>query len=144
MKLVFPAAVEPQDGGFLVTFRDLPEAITEGDTLEEALLNAEDCLDEAIAGRLDDSEAIPKPSAPLQAEHLVVLPIETSLKLALMLAVSAHGLTKTALAQLLEVDEKVARRLLDPHYSSKLSVMQKALRALKAGVAIEVDDYATA
>ena len=74
----------------------------------------------------------------------MVLPIETSLKLALMLAVSAHGLTKTALAQLLEVDEKVARRLLDPHYSSKLSVMQKALRALKAGVAIEVDDYATA
>ena len=26
-----------KDGGFLVRFRDLPEAITQGDTVEEAL-----------------------------------------------------------------------------------------------------------
>jgi predicted RNase H-like HicB family nuclease len=27
----------PEEGGYTVTFRDVPEAITEGDTLEDAL-----------------------------------------------------------------------------------------------------------
>ena len=41
----FPATLTPDpDGGFTVTFRDVPEAITEGDTREEALLRAEDAL----------------------------------------------------------------------------------------------------
>jgi hypothetical protein len=42
----YPATLNPdQDGGFTVTFRDVPEAITEGDTREEALLRAEDALE---------------------------------------------------------------------------------------------------
>jgi len=41
----YPAALTPDlDGGFTVTFRDVPEAITEGDTREEVLLRAEDAL----------------------------------------------------------------------------------------------------
>jgi hypothetical protein len=39
----YPATLMPDpDGGFTITFRDVPEAITEGDTREEALLRAED------------------------------------------------------------------------------------------------------
>ncbi|HEY6342635.1 MAG TPA: type II toxin-antitoxin system HicB family antitoxin [Bryobacteraceae bacterium] len=32
-------------GGFVVTFPDIPEAITEGDTIEEALRMAEEALE---------------------------------------------------------------------------------------------------
>jgi antitoxin HicB len=37
------------DGGYVVTFRDLPEAITQGDSIAECLKEASDCLEEAIA-----------------------------------------------------------------------------------------------
>jgi predicted RNase H-like HicB family nuclease len=46
----YPAALTPDpDSGFTVTFRDVPEAITEGDLREEALLRAEDALESALA-----------------------------------------------------------------------------------------------
>ena len=48
----------------MVTCRDLPEAITQGETREEALAEAADCLEEAIAARIDDGRDIPSPSAP--------------------------------------------------------------------------------
>ena len=35
-----------------MTFEDLPEAITQGETIAEALAEAADALEEAIAGRL--------------------------------------------------------------------------------------------
>ena len=42
-RALYPATLTPDpDGGFTVTFRDVPEAITEGDSRDEALLRAED------------------------------------------------------------------------------------------------------
>jgi predicted RNase H-like HicB family nuclease len=55
------------DGGYVVTCRDLPEAITQGESIQEALTEAADCLEEAIAGRMDDRRDIPEPSVPLIA-----------------------------------------------------------------------------
>jgi predicted RNase H-like HicB family nuclease len=64
-RFVFPATLTPdkQDGGFIVTFRDLPEAITQGDSIEQSLFEAADCLEEAIAARIDDKLDIPEPSS---------------------------------------------------------------------------------
>lgn len=39
------------EDGYVVTFADLPEAITQGDTFGDAMLNAEDCLEEALANK---------------------------------------------------------------------------------------------
>ncbi len=46
----FPIQLTPDndDGGYVVTFRDLPEAITQGDSVSECLTEAVDCLEEAI------------------------------------------------------------------------------------------------
>jgi antitoxin HicB len=46
----YPAVLIPDPhGGFTVTFRNVPEVITEADTREEALLRAEDALESALA-----------------------------------------------------------------------------------------------
>lgn len=52
---------DQDDGGYVVTCRDLPEAITQGNTVEEALAEAADCLEEAIAARLDDRRDMRSP-----------------------------------------------------------------------------------
>ncbi|MEK8017582.1 MAG: type II toxin-antitoxin system HicB family antitoxin [Candidatus Parabeggiatoa sp.] len=48
----YPTRLVPdrQDGGFVVTFVDLPEAITQGDDLADALHQAADCLEEVNKG----------------------------------------------------------------------------------------------
>ena len=66
----YPADIRADDDGrFVVKFPDLPEALTDGATFDEALLEASDCLSEALAGRLVGKEPIPKPS-PLNGMHL--------------------------------------------------------------------------
>jgi antitoxin HicB len=46
-------APDKDDGGYVVTCRDLPEALTQGETREEALAEAADRLEEVIAARID-------------------------------------------------------------------------------------------
>ena len=53
---------EEREGGFSVTFPDFDEAFTDGDTLAEAVAEAGDCLEEALAGRIARREDIPVPS----------------------------------------------------------------------------------
>lgn len=45
---IYPALLTPteHEGGFVVTFPDIPEAITQEDDVTDALLQAVDCLEE--------------------------------------------------------------------------------------------------
>ncbi len=51
MTISDPAILEPQvEGGYFVRFPDLEEAISEGDTLDEALFNAAEVLSLTLDG----------------------------------------------------------------------------------------------
>ena len=69
----YPAVftLDSQEGGYVVTFPDFPEAITQGNSLNEARCEAVDCLDEALAGRLRLGKPLPEPSALLQGGYLI-------------------------------------------------------------------------
>lgn len=73
-RLRYPAIFEAApEGGFVVTFRDIPEAITQGDTEAEAMEMAEDALFSAMEFYLEDKRPVPLPSAALPGERLVTL-----------------------------------------------------------------------
>jgi antitoxin HicB len=56
----FPVFLEPQEGGgFTVLVPALPEVVTEGDTEEEALANAQEAIRAILAYRRDNRIAIP-------------------------------------------------------------------------------------
>jgi predicted RNase H-like HicB family nuclease len=65
-----------EEGGFVVTCRDLPEVVTQGDDLEQALSEAADAMDEAFASRIKRGDTFPEPSAPKRGEHIVSPPAE--------------------------------------------------------------------
>jgi antitoxin HicB len=97
----YPVTLTPDetDGGFVVTFEDVPEAITQGDTREDALLEAADALDEAIAVRIKLGLDIPQPSL-ADDRPLVPAPALTAAKVALHFALRASsGLSKSELAE---------------------------------------------
>ena len=118
------------DGGFVVTCRDVPEAITQGETLDEAMLEAADCLEEAIAARIDDGRDIPMPTEVVRGEKLVSVPPSMALKAAVYLAVREAGLSNSELARRMQLDEKEARRILDPHHPTKIARIEAALSVL--------------
>lgn len=58
----------------MVTFRDVPEAITQGDTDDEAFEMAADALVSALEFYMEKGRPWPVASAPLPGERLVPLP----------------------------------------------------------------------
>jgi predicted RNase H-like HicB family nuclease len=48
-----------QEGGFVATFKDIPEAITQGETKHEALAAAKDALETALDFYFEDNRAVP-------------------------------------------------------------------------------------
>ena len=114
----------------MVTFRDLPEAVTQGDSLEESLAQASDCLAEAIAARIDDNREMPKTSEIHSHEHRIAVPLHIALKAALYEAIEESGPLNTQLGAKSGKDEKEIRRILDPHHGTKLPTLETALKAL--------------
>ena len=140
---VYPATRTPErGGGFTVQFHDLPEAITSGKDRSDALLQASDCLEEAIAGRIADELEIPEPSALRRKQASVPLPAPMAAKAALYLAIRDAGVSNIELARRLKLDEKEMRRVLDPRLATGLSRIQKVLEALGQRLIVGVETAA--
>jgi antitoxin HicB len=131
-----------KNGAFTVTFADLPEAITSGVNLQDALEQAADCLQEAIAGRIVRKEDIPLPAKPRRGQHGIEVALYLAPKLALYLALRGRRMSNSELARRLKTSETVIRRMLDPHHDTKPEKLQAALEALGKRIRIAVSDAA--
>ena len=98
--LVYPATFQPESrGAFTVTFPDFPEAITSGRNRTDALTEAEDCLQEAIAGRMVRKEDIPAASRLKRGQAGVRVALYLAPKLALYLAMREKRINNSELAR---------------------------------------------
>lgn len=127
----YPVLLTPaEEGGYVVTCRDLPPLVTQGEDEKDALAQAADAMDEVFATYMIDGIDFPEPTKTRRRERLVAPPAETVAKAALYVAMREAGISKTQLAKQLGVDEKEVRRLLDPHYGSKLPRIAEAVSVL--------------
>ncbi len=139
MRYAYPYDLAPQpEGGFTVTFPDVPEAITQGETETEAEAMAEDALVTALSFYTESGEMLPIAS-PANGRRLAYVPALVAAKLALHDAMVATGMSNVALARLLGTDEKVVRRLRDPLHQSRITQLDAALRLLGRRLGIVVD-----
>lgn len=145
MKYVYPFDIERdrQAGSHVVSFPDVPEAHTEGDTATEAAGNAPDCLIAALGGYIELNRKLPRPSRVRRGEHVVILPPLVAAKLALYQAMLDARMTKVSLAAMLgHGSETAARRLLDLDHGSRIEQVDAALAALGKRLIVEVRDAA--
>jgi antitoxin HicB len=137
----YRARFEPGErkGTLVVSFPDVPEAITEGNGEAQARANAEEALGLALLSYPQRGLALPKPRA--RGAKLVSIAVEPEIaaKLALLEAIRERGLSKSAFARLIGRDEKEVRRILDPRHSTKLSTLSEALRALGQQMVIKTE-----
>jgi antitoxin HicB len=135
----YPAALIPDpDGGFTVTFRDVPEAITEGDTREEALLRAEDVLESALAMYVAAGEPLPGSSAIAPGEELVPLSALGMAKAALYDAMREQRVGRAELARRQRRHLPQVGRVLDLRHTSRMEQVEAALAALGLRLVVDV------
>ena len=136
----YPAALTPDpDGGFTVTFRDVPEAITEGDGREEAVLRAEDALEFALAMYIAAKEPLPRMVRRRRAgEVMVPLSALGMAKTALYEAMREQGVGRAELARRLRWHLPQVARLLDLRHGSRMEQVEAALAALGLRLIVDV------
>ena len=142
MDYAYPCILTPdeEDSCFVVSFPDVPEAITGGATREESLILAEDALVVALSMYVDADEDIPAPSSPTDGQDLITVPPQAAAQLALYTAMRREGKSIRDLARSLGIRESRARRLLNLSRPSPLDLVLSALRTL--GRTLVVADHA--
>lgn len=126
-----------EDSGFVVTCADLPQLITQGESVNDALIAASDALEEVLAGFMIRELKIPV-SKLNDGLSISVSPM-FAVKLAFYICFIDGGLTKSELAKRLGIDEKEVRRMLDPKYPSKLPRLAKGIAVFGKRLQISLD-----
>lgn len=127
-----------EDGRFVATFPDVPEAITDGRDRAQALEMASDALATALAGYVHQHWEIPLPGkvSPGQ-ESVPVIPVVAA-KLALYSAMKMQRVSKVELGRRLGISEGAVRRLTNPDHRSHMSQVHRALDAVGCTVTLDV------
>lgn len=127
----YPAAIEPNgEGGFIASFRDIPEALTEAPTRDEVLDLSADALLVALGFYVESGRAVPSPSVPKAGEVLVDVPPSAAAKVLLLNAMVEKGVRPAELARRLGVSRQEVHRLTSLRHATKIDGVAKALRAL--------------
>lgn len=68
-KVFYPVIFTKEDSNYLIDFPDIPEIITFGESIEDALIMAQDALGVALADEKTEDYPIPTPLEKVMAEH---------------------------------------------------------------------------
>ncbi|MFO1296913.1 MAG: type II toxin-antitoxin system HicB family antitoxin [Rubrivivax sp.] len=127
----YPVILTPQpEGGYTVAFPDVPEAITQGEDEDEALLYAVDALEAALSFYVDNRKPLPAPSKPRRGQRVVHPSALESAKLAIYAEMLAQGVRKSDLARKLGWHLPQVDRLLDLNHASRMEHLESAARIL--------------
>ena len=150
MRYAYPCLIERDTEEFaasgreayVITFRDVPPAISGGWSWPEALEMAQDCLDVALTFYTDDSQPLPTPSPLRDGEVMISTTPTVAAKLALYTAMREQGITEGHIGEQLGLDESATKKLLNPLYRSHITTVRRALAVV--GRELVVEDCAVA
>ncbi|MEX2952556.1 type II toxin-antitoxin system HicB family antitoxin [Serratia fonticola] len=132
----YPVDLQPDSGGYVVSFPDIPEALTQGDTREEALAMALDALITAFDFYFEDNQPIPLPSE--VTGDYVEVPLSVASKVLMLNALIESGLTRVELADRIGIKKQEVNRLINLQHATKIDAIQKAMNALGKQLEITV------
>ncbi len=122
----------------MVTFVDIPEAITFGMDEDEALLQAVDALESALTFYIEDRKLLPSPSKPKKGQKTVRPSALECGKLGVYQAMTEQGIKKSELARRLGWHMPQIDRLFDLRHASKLDQIEAAASVLGKHVKLQI------
>lgn len=127
----YAVQIDREGDAFVVSSRDLPELNSVGYSLEEAFAEALDGIETALMiYYMDGKKAIPSPSEAHDGEHLINLPAQVSLKIALYNEMLKQKITRAELGRRLHWQQAQVNRLWSLDHSTKLESIEAAFNAL--------------
>jgi antitoxin HicB len=127
-----------KDGKFiLVTFPDVPPAITQGIDRAEALTMAKEALELSMEFYFDDMRPVPMPSKPKRGQAVVELSPSVAAKVLLLNEMLRQKVRPIDLARRLGTTKQEVNRLTNLRHATKIDRIDAALRTLGKRLDIE-------
>lgn len=140
--LIYPIQLDLDNNGtLLVTFPDVPEAVTFGATEADAKVRGVQALIAMFSSHMDDRQPIPMPS-PLDGRPGVILPATVAAKVLLWNAMLGAGIRKADLARRLKVSPTLVDRLMNLSHASRIEQIEAALAALGKRLVVDIREAA--
>jgi antitoxin HicB len=138
--MFYPVTLTKDDNGaWLVRFPDVPDAVTFGETKEEALERAVDALLSVFDAYMKDKKDIPAPSA-RKGKLGVEVPALDASKLALYQTMRAENISKSELGRRLHWHLPQVDRVLRVRHGSQIDQLEQAFAAVGKRLRIEISD----
>lgn len=128
--LNYPARFQKERDGYVVTFRDIPEALTSGATKKEAMEMAADALATAMEFYFEDRRQVPMPTKARKGEDVVELPASVAVKVLLLNEMLKENMTPSKLAKKLDTSPQTITRIVDLHHATKIDTLADAFKAM--------------
>ena len=129
---------DKEAGGFVVTFRDIPEAFTQGESMQEAEAMAKDVLLFVLEDYFDDRKTVPMPSLPQAGDILIELPVSVSAKVMLLNEMIAQKVRPVDLSRMMGIRSQDVTRILDLRHNTKIDTVCAAFKALGKSVELRI------
>jgi antitoxin HicB len=126
----YPATFTPEAAGITVTFRDIPEAITQGDDEADALFMAKDVLLAAMEVYFDEKRPVPSPSAAQRGDRLIPVPASVVAKILLLNQMLEQNVIPSELARRMATTRQEVNRLIDLKHTTRIDRIEEAMVAL--------------
>ena len=134
----YPAAFVQEPGCIVVTFRDIPEAVTQGDDEAEAVEMAKEVLMLAMGVYFKEKRTVPAPSELVEGERLIGLPPSVSAKVALLNEMLKQKVRPAELARRIGLKEQEAARIVNLDHKTNIDTLGRAMDALGRHLDIRV------
>lgn len=128
--MFYPAVIKRDGDGWLVTFPDMPEALTAGTTHEDAVAMAKDALVTALDFYFDEKREIPEPSRLKRGQVAIELPASVAAKVLLLNEMVRQKVRPSELARRLGTTAQEVNRLTQLSHVTKIDGINSALNAL--------------
>lgn len=135
--LRYGAKIEPDGDGFLVTFRDIENAITGAKTYEQAVFSAQEVLDLILLDRLEKDETIPIPSKILKNEQPISASPEVAAPVLLHIVRTLNHRSMIDVAKTMGVSYQCYQRM-ESGKNLTMKSLKRAARALGSIVEIRL------
>ncbi|MEY2889877.1 MAG: hypothetical protein RL614_982 [Pseudomonadota bacterium] len=134
----YPVTITKDGIHFLVTFKDIPEAITFGKNKEQALEKAVEALETGLSFYIESRKPLPKPSKPKRGQKLITPTALECAKLGIYKVMMDQGIKKAELARRLGWHTPQVDRLFDLHHASRFDQIEAAAAVLDRHVEIRI------
>lgn len=135
-QFAYPAKIVQDGNLFVITFRDVPQAITQTDSKEKVVSAAIDVLKDAASIYMDDGEDFPLASKRHKGETLIELPLSFVAKIILHNAMLKNRIRQADLARSLNLPTSEIARIINPRTKIKIDTLADAIKSAGGQIAL--------